>query len=82
MCVCVALSIQHTMRMRHIVICDLPRSTIHVFFHVLSGAGGGGKLLNKYCVLSFSPQLLSETFFILRVCVCVCVCVLKYVFVV
>jgi len=33
-CVSVALGIQHAMRMRHIVICDLPRST--VFFHIIS----------------------------------------------
>jgi hypothetical protein len=32
-CVFVALVIQHAMRIRHIVICDLPRST--VFFHTI-----------------------------------------------
>ena len=31
-CVFVASGIQHEMRMRHIVICDLPDST--VFFHI------------------------------------------------
>jgi hypothetical protein len=33
-CVFEALVIQHAVRMRHIVICDLPRST--VFFHIIS----------------------------------------------
>jgi len=33
-CVFVALVVQHAMRMRHIVICSLPRSTI--FFHIIS----------------------------------------------
>ena len=33
-CVFVALGIQYAMRMRYIVICDLPCSTI--FFHIIS----------------------------------------------
>jgi len=33
-CVFVALGTHHAMRMRHIAICDLPRST--VFFHIIS----------------------------------------------
>jgi len=33
-CMCVALGIQHEVRMLHIDICDLPDSTI--FFHVIS----------------------------------------------
>jgi len=32
-CVCVALGVQHAMRMRLIVICALPDST--VFFHII-----------------------------------------------
>jgi len=33
-CVFEALGIQYAMRMRHIIICSLPRSTI--FFHIIS----------------------------------------------
>jgi len=33
-CVFVVLVIQHAMRMRHVVICGLPRST--KFFHIIS----------------------------------------------
>jgi hypothetical protein len=42
----VALGIQHAIRMRHIVICGLPRSAI--FFHLIfeKGTNFGKTLLN------------------------------------
>jgi len=55
-----------TLRMRHIVICELPRLT--VIFSTLSHKRDDfrKKLLNTKCVLWFSLQLLSEIFLILR----------------
>ena len=43
-CVFVALVIQHEMRMRHIVICGLPRSTVlSTLFHYWQDFRGGKK---------------------------------------
>jgi len=55
-----------TLRMRHIVICELPRLT--VIFSTLSHKRDDfrKKLLNTKCVFWFSLQLLSEIFLILR----------------
>ena len=53
-CVSIALCIQHAMRMRHIVICGLPGSTI--FFHLSQRAGFSEKKIieQKMCALIFS----------------------------
>jgi hypothetical protein len=55
------------MRMRHIVICILPKYTIY-FPHFLINITifEKKKSLNTKCVFWFSLQLLSETFLILR----------------
>ena len=37
MCVCVALGMRHALRMRYLVICGLPGSTI--FFHIILRCG-------------------------------------------
>ena len=66
MCVCLALFIQHAMRMRHIVICDLSGSTI--LFHIIwqTARFSKKKVFETKCVFWFSLQFLSETFLILR----------------
>ena len=46
-CVCVALVIQHAMRMRHILICGLFGSTILFPHHLMNGTIFGEQLLNK-----------------------------------
>jgi hypothetical protein len=61
MSVCVALVIQHAKRMRRIrTIISFPRYLTHGTIFVKK------KLLNIKCAFSFSLQLLSETFLILR----------------
>jgi hypothetical protein len=66
MCVFVALDIQHAMRMRHIVSCGLPLST--VFYHIVSYTvlfSGKKFIEHVMCVLIFSTTL-SEIFLMLR----------------
>ena len=51
------------MRMRHFVICDLPRSAVF-FRYLISDTIIENKLLNIKCV--FSLQILPEKYLILR----------------
>jgi hypothetical protein len=64
--VIVALGIQHAMRMRHVVIRDLPCCTILFHIITLTARFLEKKRLNTKCVFRFSLQFLSETFFILK----------------
>jgi hypothetical protein len=62
----VALGMQHAMRMRHIVICGLSGST--VFFPILAYKEQDilKKVIERRICVSFSAQLLSEIFLVLR----------------
>jgi hypothetical protein len=63
----VAVFIHHAMRMRHIVICGLPRSaTVYPHYLINGTTFEKKKLLKTECVFRVSLQLLSETSAILR----------------
>ena len=50
-CVFLDLGIQHVMRTRHIVICDLPGSNIFIYIALLTARfWEGGMLLNSKCL--------------------------------
>jgi len=65
--VCVAVGIQHAMRMCRIIY-HLWSAPLYSIFpnYLINGTIFGKKLLNRKCVFWFSRQLLSETFLILR----------------
>jgi hypothetical protein len=49
-CVCVAFVIQHAMRMRHIVICDLPDPKIFFPYHLMKGCNFRKKVTEQQYV--------------------------------
>jgi len=59
LCVCVALVIQHAVRMRHVIYNIFPH-------YLINGTIFKTKLLNTKCAFWFPLQLLSGTFLVLR----------------
>ena len=60
-CIFVALGIQHTMRMRHVFICGLPRSS--EVFHIIGTIFKEKKFIDcKMHVLSFSTSCVRNFF--------------------
>ena len=65
---CIALVIEHAMRMRRMVIHMWPLRLCHIFPHYLTnGKDFGKKLLNIKCVFLLSLQVLSETLLVLSI---------------
>jgi hypothetical protein len=62
---CVALGIQHAMRMYHIIICGPPRYTI-LFPHYLINGTIFEKVVEQKMYVFISATISSETFLILR----------------
>jgi len=67
LCVFVALATQHVMRMLHIVICNLPGSTVFFSQNFIKGIIKKEiKLLNIKNVFRCSVRIFSETFLALK----------------
>jgi len=65
-CVYVVLGIRQAMRMRHIAMCGLLRSTVLLHIIKKMTSFSNKNLLNIDIVFLFSVQNLSEIFFILK----------------